>query len=200
MHGLGVAAANLAAENPLAGAVADIGVEQHGRGAPQADDLDVAGERRHHPAQEIELLIGEAAGLPGGPARRVNRALDVEQRDRDVIGDAFGAQVVEKREAPAGGVVEPITHLGFGLVHHEQRTAFVFRRIQNIEIGFGDDDLLARPPGKGAAENIGMQGATKIPTRHNGTPTRTRRSQHSVIMVTELAADLAPLTSQFTRS
>ena len=33
LHGIGVAAANLAAENPLAGAVADIGVEQVRSGA-----------------------------------------------------------------------------------------------------------------------------------------------------------------------
>ena len=56
LHRLGVAAADLAAENPLAGAVADIGIEQ-GRGlAAQANDLDDPRQRRHQRSQRIQLL------------------------------------------------------------------------------------------------------------------------------------------------
>ncbi len=40
MHRVGMTTADLAAKNPFAGTVADIGVEQHGGGAAQAHDLD----------------------------------------------------------------------------------------------------------------------------------------------------------------
>ena len=69
MHGIGVAAPDLAAQNPLAGAVADIGVEQDRRGAAQADDLDQPGQRRYQRSQTVELFVAEAARLLGGPAR-----------------------------------------------------------------------------------------------------------------------------------
>ena len=49
VHGLGVTAPDLAAENPFAGAVADIGIEQARRGTGQADDFDHARQRRHDP-------------------------------------------------------------------------------------------------------------------------------------------------------
>ena len=105
MHGVGVAAADLAAEDALAGAIADIGVEQHRGGAAQADDLDDPRKRRHDRAQRRHLLVGEAAGLLGGPARCVDRAVDEQQRQRDIVGDAFGAHVVEERKALAVGIV-----------------------------------------------------------------------------------------------
>ena len=63
MHRIGMAAANLAAEDALAGAVADIGVEQDRGGAAQADDLDQPRQRRHERSQRGQLVIAEAAGL-----------------------------------------------------------------------------------------------------------------------------------------
>ena len=63
-----MAAADLAGENPFAGAVADIGVEQRGGGAAQREDLAQPGKRRHDRPQRRQLLVGEAAGRLGGPA------------------------------------------------------------------------------------------------------------------------------------
>ena len=52
------------AENALAGAVADIGVEQRGRGAAHGEDLADARKGRNDLAQRGKLLVGEAARLP----------------------------------------------------------------------------------------------------------------------------------------
>ncbi len=57
MHGVGVAAPNLSAENPLAGAVADIGVEQVRGGAAQIDDLDDPRQRRHQFPQRRDVVF-----------------------------------------------------------------------------------------------------------------------------------------------
>jgi hypothetical protein len=39
LHGFGMAAANLSGHDPLAGAIADIGIEQRGRSAPQRENF-----------------------------------------------------------------------------------------------------------------------------------------------------------------
>ena len=61
VHGLGVTAPDLAAENPFAGAVADIGVQKARRHAAPVDDLHDARQRRDQPAQGRQLIIGETA-------------------------------------------------------------------------------------------------------------------------------------------
>ena len=71
VHALGVAAPDLAAEDLFAGAVADVGIEQRSGDAAQADHLHQPRQRRHDRAQRVELLVGEAARLLGGPARGV---------------------------------------------------------------------------------------------------------------------------------
>ena len=72
LHGIGVAAANLPAENPLAGAVAHISVEQVRSGAGQVHDLDYARQRPHQHSQRGQFVIAETARLFRAPARSVN--------------------------------------------------------------------------------------------------------------------------------
>ena len=171
MHGLGMAAANLAAENALAGAVADIGVEQESRGAAQADDLDDPRQWRHHRLQCGQLLVAKSARLFGGPARGVDGAVHEYQRQRDIVGDALRAHVVDKGKTLAFGIVDPQPDLPPLAEHDRQRAVLKFRRILDIEIDGADDDLGARPPDKVAAEDIGMQRSHEqadAPERHAG--------------------------------
>src|SRR3954466_12730914 len=98
-------APDLPGEDPLAGAVADIGVEQERRGALQADDLDDARERDDKLTQPVDLFVGKTAGLPGGPARGVRLAGDEHQRQREVVGDAFPTQIADYAETLARRIV-----------------------------------------------------------------------------------------------
>ena len=125
----------------------------------QLDDLDDPRQRRHDRPQRGQLLIGEAAGLLRGPARCVDQTVGEQQRQRDIIRDAFGAQVLDDREAAAGGVVDAGAHLDPLLEHDGQRAGLKFRRFQNPEIDRADLDLGAGPPDEIAAEDFGMQGA-----------------------------------------
>ena len=111
MHRLGVAAPDLAADDPFAGAVADIGVEQHVGGAAKVDHFDQPRQRRHDQSQRRQLIIGKAAGLLGGPARGVRRPLDEQQRHREIVGNAFAAHVVDNRKTPAVGIARRGTGL-----------------------------------------------------------------------------------------
>ena len=107
VHCLGVAAPNLARHDPFPGPIADIGIEQHGGGASQADDFDITRQRRDHRAQRIQLLVGKATRLFRGPARRVDGAVDKRHRQRDVVGDALGAHILDNREAATFWIVRP---------------------------------------------------------------------------------------------
>ena len=99
IHGLGVAAPDLAAEDAFAGAVADIGIQQARSGAAQRHDFDDPRQRLHDAPQRRQLFIGEPARLFGGPARCVHRAADKGQRQRDIVRDAFGAEFLDDRKA-----------------------------------------------------------------------------------------------------
>src|SRR5205814_1275231 len=106
VHRLGMAAANLTGHDFFAGAIADIGIEQYRGGAAQADDLGVPRQRRDYQAERIELLIGKATRLFRGPARGVNGTIvDERHRQRDVVGNALRAQLLDDREAPGFRIV-----------------------------------------------------------------------------------------------
>ena len=159
MHGLGVAAPDLAAENPLAGAIADIGVEQRPRPCGAGWMISISrASGGISDRSAVELLVAETARLPGGPARRVNRPVDEEQRQRDIIGDALGAHVVEEWKAPAFGIVErdsltsrPSSNtIASGLFLNSGES-------RKLEIRGADGDFGAGPPDEIEAENIGMQ-------------------------------------------
>jgi hypothetical protein len=89
----------------------------------------------------------------------MKRAVDKQQRQGDIIGDAFRPHVVEKWKALARGIVEAIPDLLSLVVQNRQRAASEFRRILNIEIRAVDDDFCSGPPDETVAENIGMQRA-----------------------------------------
>ena len=159
LHGVVVTAADLAAENTRAGAVADIGVEQRRGGAAQGDDLADAGKRRHDHPDRRDVIIAEATGVPRDPARRMDRAIEKRHRHRDVVGHAFGAHVVEERKPLAVEVVHAAPHLDPLLEHDAKRALGEFGRVQDLEIDGADFDLLALPPDEVAAEDFRMQRA-----------------------------------------
>ena len=128
---------------------------------------------------------------------RVDRAVDERQRQRDIIRDALGAQILDDREALAPGIVDACPNLQPLLEHDHQRAGVEIRRVQNIEIDRAQLDLGARLPDEIAAVNLGMQSSNE----DADTPQRQARPQPSVrsisaINLLGLVADLAPSISQ----
>ena len=75
-----------------------------------------------------------------------------EQRQRDIVGDAFGAHVLEDRKAAALRIVSRAL-TSFALLEHDgQGAGLEFRRIQDLEIDGSDLDLGTRPPDEVAAD------------------------------------------------
>ena len=139
------------------------------------DDLDQPRQRRHQRSQRVQLFVAETARMLGGPARCVNRAVGGQQRQRDIIGDAFGCACRRRTESVwLSRIVDPRSDLALLAEHDRQRTVDEFRRIQEIKIGRADGDLGARPPDEIAAENIRMQGADEDadPPQRQAGPTR----------------------------
>ena len=174
IHGLGMAAPDLAAEDAFAGAVADIGIEQARRGAGQADDFDHARQRLHDAPQRRQLFIRETARLFRGPARAVDGAADKGQRQRDIIRDAFGAQLIDDRETLARGIVDAGSNFQPLLEHDFQRAGVKIRRLQDIEIDRTEFDLGIRLPDEIPPIDVGMQRANEDPD----TPERQARRDH----------------------
>ena len=167
-----MAAADLPGHDPLAGAVADIGIEQAHGGAAQADDLDVTRQRREHRTQRVQLFIGKAARLPGGPARGVDGAVGERQRQRDIVGGAFGAHILDNRKTRHRlRIVRVSPDLVSLREHDRQRAGVKSRCILDAEIDRADLDLGAGLPDEIAAEDIGMQG----PDENTGAPQRDAR-------------------------
>ncbi len=120
LHGFGMAAADLSGHDPLAGAVADIGIKQRGRGAAQRQNLAEPCKGSHDRPQRGYLLVGETVGMLGGPARCMRGAVGEQKRQRDVVGDTFGAHVVEEGKAPARGIVQPVSDFLSAAVENRQ--------------------------------------------------------------------------------
>ena len=99
MHGFGVAAANLPAEDPFAGAVADIGVSSIAAVRRRLMISMIRARGGITERRRVQLFVGEAARLLRRPARRMNRAIGELQRKRDIIGDALGAHLLDDRKA-----------------------------------------------------------------------------------------------------
>ena len=87
----------------------------------------------------------------------MSRAIGREKRQGDIVGDAFGPHVVEKRKAIAFGIVDEMSDLSALAEHDRQRAVSIFRRIQHVEIRGADHDRGAGLPDEIDAENIGMQ-------------------------------------------
>src|SRR5437588_6809680 len=103
------------------------------------------------------MLAGETVRVPGGPARRVRGAVGKLKWQRDVVGDAFTAHVVEERKAPALGIIQPISDFLPAAIQKRQRALPESRRIRQIEIRRIDDDLPSLPPDEAAAVSVRMQ-------------------------------------------
>jgi len=153
-----VAAAHLAFEDQPAGFAADIG-GQHAVDKPaqrlQFGDRGIGGEGV---AKQLHLAGAEAARLLRGPTRGVDRAVHEKHRQRDIVGDTLTPHIVEERKALALGIIEAIAHLVAAGVEDCERTVLELRRVRQVEVGGGDDDVFGSfPPDKAAAEYVGMQ-------------------------------------------
>ena len=95
---LAVAAADVAGEHLLAGLLAQVGVEDVVRDAPPGVDFGDAREGRHDAAQRVDLGVAEATGPPRDEARGMDIAVDKAHRQRQEVGGAFLAQLLEDRE------------------------------------------------------------------------------------------------------
>jgi hypothetical protein len=93
-----VAALDLSGQHLGAGLLAKIGVEQIDRRALERIDLGNPRQRDLNLPQSLEVGLAETAG----PARRPGRGVDLPvgefQRLREIVGDAFLAQICEDRE------------------------------------------------------------------------------------------------------
>ena len=87
----------------------------------------------------------------------MSRAIGGEKRQRDIVSDAFGTHVVEKRKALAFGIVDAMSDLPALAKYDGQRAVDEFRRIKQTEIRGAHHDLGAWLPDEINAENIGMQ-------------------------------------------
>ena len=125
----------------------------------QTDDLDHPRQWPHDAPQRRQLFVREPARLLRGPARSVDRAVDEGQRQRDIVGDALGAQILDDRKALACGIVDASANLQPLLEHDDQRAGVKIRRLQDIEIDRAELDLGARLPDEIAAVDLGMQRA-----------------------------------------
>jgi hypothetical protein len=185
-----------AAHDALAGAVADIGIQQARSHAVQLMILDHPRQRLHDAPQRRQLLFGEPARLFGGPARSVHRAADEGQRQRDIVRHAFGAEFLDDRKAAAPDLIGPRPNLHPLLEHDDQRTGEKIRRLQDVVVHRADLDLGARLPDEIAPVDLGMQRADE----YADTPERQTRRDHPFAAfrheLAGLAADLPPSISQ----
>ena len=172
-----MATPDLAAHDPLAGAVADIGVEQARGHAVQTKDLDHPRQRLHEAPQRRQLFVRETARLFGGPARTVDGAAHEGQRQRDIIRDALGAQFIDDREARAPGIVDACPNLQT-LLEYDRSAGWCENPAiaRYNEIDRAKLDLGARLPDKIAAVNLRMQSADE----YADTPERQASLQPSV--------------------
>src|SRR4029077_20585924 len=108
-----------------------------------------------------QLLVGESSGLLRGPARGMKGAIDVYERQSDIIGDALLAQIIEQREALAVGPVEQRPCLPPLAKDDCERTAQKFRRTQHVVIGGADNPPGPLPPYQIAADDVGVQRPNK---------------------------------------
>src|SRR5579862_5392330 len=75
--------------------MADVSVKEILRGVAQSMNFDDAGEGELQLEHAVEIVHRKAAGLIGGDAQGMDLAGREDQRQRDVIGDAVGLQLLQ---------------------------------------------------------------------------------------------------------
>ncbi|MEH2519452.1 hypothetical protein V1279_005025 [Bradyrhizobium sp. AZCC 1610] len=160
--------------DPLAGAVADIGIQKARSHAVQTEDLDHPGQWLRQAPQRCQLFVREPTGLFGGPARCIHRAADEGQWQREIIRDAFGAKFVDNRKTTAPEIIGAGPNLQPLLEHNDQRAGVKIRRLQDVVVDRANLDLGARLPDETAPVNFGMQGSNE----DADTPQRQPRRDH----------------------
>ena len=123
-------------------------------------------------------------------------AVDEQQRQRDIIGDAFGAQVVDDRKALACGIVDagatscPCWNTMVSGLAWKSGDSRMLKSTVPTSTSAPGFQMKLRP------KMSGCRVRTKTPTRHSGRPAATIRSQDSAIIRVGLVADRAPSISQ----
>src|SRR3974377_2415934 len=87
----------------------------------------------------------------------MKRTVDMDERQRCVMGYAVFPKVSQPRKTRAVGTVEQRPDLTPLAENDRERTVEKFRRVQRIVIRAADDHLLSRPPYQVAADDVRMQ-------------------------------------------
>jgi hypothetical protein len=105
--GLGKTSPDLARQDARTGVLADIGVEQIDRGAAQRIAFGDAGQGRAECLECRAVAIGKAAGMAGRPGADMHLAIAELDRKGQVVGAAFGAQIVKLGKGARFGAIQP---------------------------------------------------------------------------------------------
>jgi len=89
----------------------------------------------------------------------VHRAIDIEERQRDVVGDALRAQIIKQRKVLRARTVDQRSDLPPFAEDNRQRTGAKLLRIQHFVVGAANHNFFAQPPYEIASDDIGVQGA-----------------------------------------
>ena len=133
----------------------------------------------------VELFVGEAARLLAwSSSTRGSMPSMKAQRQRDVVGDALGAHVVEERKAHGSAGSSSRNRTSSLAVVQRSRSGLlqIFRRVLDVEVAV---PITTSAPGRQMKLRPKMSGCsvcTKTPTRHSGSPAATSRSQVSAII------------------
>jgi hypothetical protein len=88
-------------------------------------------QRCHNCLDTSDLLIGETAGLAGRPRRHMNGAVSEDERRREIVSHAFGAQFREDRKIENGvRDGQPATNGVGGEVHTRDRAVEKIRSFE----------------------------------------------------------------------
>ena len=158
MNALDVAAPDPALQNALAGAAADVGAEQGGRDPAQRVDLGEARKRQPDRLERGDVGVAEAARAQRGPADRVHLAVGERQRLDQIVGDAFGAQLLDDLvvvRAVRG--LDPATDRLGGLEDDPDRTLPIGIALEHVVGGLADLDALAAAPEEAPPHDVGME-------------------------------------------
>jgi hypothetical protein len=151
---------DLARQHPLAGVVADVGVEQVLGEPPVESDL---GCHRQHGQQVVdaqEILGREAAGPFGAPGRGVALLVRGDERQRHVVGEALGPQVGVDAELVVPAHVQPLPDRLRSLVECPDRAVDEARVVEHPVLDRRHDRLAqARPPHHPHAHELRVQHA-----------------------------------------
>ena len=174
---LDIAAVDTPGKDALAGVMPDIGIEKNTGRPTQRPDLGDPRQRSHNCFDTGDLCIGETSRLPGRAGDEVNRAVGEEQRQRHIIGHAFGTELLENREIHhAIRIGKPAAECSAGRVDVSDRVLPELWRIEEPEPPFRNFDVGAWPPYESAPDDLRTQRVYK----HGYPPQRNAASDEPI--------------------